>query len=353
MGHAESAQAGVRPLVADVGLRPRASGSELLEGVRDQEVLSLGARNHRTTASRFVAPLRSTPLYGPPVPFTLAHPAAVIPLLRRPFDGLALVCGAMAPDLPYFIRSTSIEVTAESWYEPFTNATTTHSLVGLVPTTLLLALALYLILRAAVRPMLWLVDGGWNRPSPDLARAMPGRADGPDRVDLVSGRWSTRGVWVPVSLLIGAGTHLLWDSLTSSDGWLAQRFGVLNETAAADLSWVRLGQHASTVIGLAVLGIFMWRRRRSLVERSAGARPRVVWVVTGLTVVGVAAGALSALTRFDPAASPSTRDRIESFATISVKGAGVAVAVAVLVATAGWWLALLRISRSDAVASID
>ncbi|MEV0803512.1 DUF4184 family protein [Kribbella sp. NPDC050281] len=35
------------------------------------------------------------------MPFTLAHPAAVLPLVRRPLVASALVAGAVAPDLLY------------------------------------------------------------------------------------------------------------------------------------------------------------------------------------------------------------------------------------------------------------
>jgi hypothetical protein len=77
------------------------------------------------------------------MPFTLSHPAAVLPFVRRPFSAAALVAGAVAPDLPYFARSTPVPVSARSWYEPFMNATTSHSLVGAVTVSLPYALVLY------------------------------------------------------------------------------------------------------------------------------------------------------------------------------------------------------------------
>ena len=76
------------------------------------------------------------------MPFTLSHPAAVLPLLRRPFSGIALVAGAVAPDLPYFARSTPIPVGAQSWYEPYLNATTSHGLLGALTVSLPYALVL-------------------------------------------------------------------------------------------------------------------------------------------------------------------------------------------------------------------
>ena len=326
------------------------------------------------------------------MPFTLAHPAAVLPLVRRPFNGLALVCGAMAPDVAYFIRSTPLEVTAQSWYEPFTNATTTHSLAGLVPTTLLLASGLYVVLRIAVRPALWLAHGRWSAPDGFGAEATPDPAGGAvsrttvtrgtvtrsalnrdpvgrgpvdrgpvDRGPVDRGpvdraavsRGAGRSVWVPVSLLIGALTHLVWDSLASSNGWLAARFDGLNETAVGDMTWIHLVQHGSTAIGLTVLAVVLWRHRRSLVGDDAATRRRAFRVVAGFATVGLAAAAGSVLSRFDPSASPSRRDQVENAIAIAITGAGVAVAMTLLVATALWWLALLRIHRTAASISVE
>lgn len=273
------------------------------------------------------------------MPFTLAHPAAVLPLMRRPFEGLALVCGAMAPDVPYFIRATPLEVTAQSWYEPFTNATTTHSVAGLVPVTLLLAAGLYLVLRAAARPVAWLAHGRWDAPATPAASPHP--ADGAAR--LGAGRWA----WVPVSLLVGALTHLVWDSATSSDGVLATRIDAVNETVAGDMTWIHLSQHASTAIGLTVLAVVLWRRRRSLQSDDPAVRRRGLRVIAGLATVGLGAGAVSVLATFDPSASPTRRDQIETVLSIAAKGAGVAVGIAVVLATAWWWSCFLRIGRTD------
>jgi hypothetical protein len=67
------------------------------------------------------------------VPFTLAHPAAVLPLFRRPFLASALVAGAVAPDLLYvdpiyriatrqingnFTLTLTHEFTSALWLDP-------------------------------------------------------------------------------------------------------------------------------------------------------------------------------------------------------------------------------------------
>ncbi|WP_217617334.1 DUF4184 family protein, partial [Cellulomonas sp. GbtcB1] len=56
------------------------------------------------------------------MPFTLAHPAAVLPFARPPFVPAALGAGALAPDVPYFLP---LPRPAGSWFEPSVNATPT------------------------------------------------------------------------------------------------------------------------------------------------------------------------------------------------------------------------------------
>ncbi|WP_277682019.1 DUF4184 family protein, partial [Saccharomonospora azurea] len=49
----------------------------------------------------------------------MSHPAAVLPLLRRPFVPAALVAGAVAPDLPYFLTTLGVSETGpHDWYGP-------------------------------------------------------------------------------------------------------------------------------------------------------------------------------------------------------------------------------------------
>lgn len=270
------------------------------------------------------------------MPLTFAHPAAVLPLMRRPFDALALVCGAMAPDIPYFVRSTPLPVTAQSWYEPFTNATTSHSIAGLLSVTLPLALAMYLVLAAARPAAVWLTRSG----SGFIAPLSGGGA--PDQTDGAASRLTARWAWIAASLLVGALTHLIWDSFTNSDGPLATRVDALNDTVLLDMTWARVMQQASTIIGLAVLAIFLWRRRGQLVDPDPASRRRVALTLHGLVTVGLIAGAVSVVATFDHSTSASTPDTVESILSNAVKGGGAAVGITVVVATGLWWLSPFR-----------
>ena len=143
------------------------------------------------------------------MPLTFAHPAAVLPLMRGPLVRTALVAGALAPDVPYFLRVRHIPASAQSWWEPFLNATTTHDWPGVVIVVMPLALVLYLALASCERP------GRWALPADCSAQAIR-RTPRP--------LWL---VWVVLSLALGLLTHVVWDSFTHSDGWVVQNLAEL------------------------------------------------------------------------------------------------------------------------------
>lgn len=178
------------------------------------------------------------------MPFTLAHPAAVLPLLRRPFVPAALVAGSMAPDIPYFLNAAGITSTsAGDWYGPFLNATHSHSLSGL-PIVLLYAVALVAVYWMVRAPITALLPSGLGLPEPERPTNLPRYA-----------------VWLALSALIGIATHILWDSLTDAD-FLPSR--LQEASIVGGLTTPRLLQYASTAFGLAVISWFLWKRRAQL-----------------------------------------------------------------------------------------
>lgn len=277
------------------------------------------------------------------MPFTLSHPAAVLPFVRRPFSAAALVAGAVAPDLPYFARSTPVPVSAQSWYEPFMNATTSHTLAGALTVSLPYALALYGFLLVARRPVAGLV--------PAVVAGFPGPGDargGPRG----AGRLLARTGWVLVSLVLGIATHLVWDSFTHGDGYVVTHVPFLSAPLAGDLTWARALQHVSTVAGLVIIGIYLWRRRdrmpgwggRAAAGRAAGTcrtTRRGLWAIAGVAVAGAVLGTL----RWWPAGSAASedvgltaRDVVEGVLSDVATGAGAALIVGLLLYVAGWWV---------------
>lgn len=250
------------------------------------------------------------------MPLTFAHPSAVLPLFRTPFVPAALVAGSMSPDLPYFLGATGTAVTAQSWYEPFFNATTSHSPLGALTVSLPVALLFYLGMVTAAPPAATVLREG----------AVPDRAgDGRGPA-----RFAIRAGWVLVSLLIGIAAHLAWDSITH--GWAAHNVTALQQPLVGSLSAARTLQHVSGVLGSSIIAWFVWRRRARLVpEHGTAARARLL----GAVAIAAAAGLLGA--------TATLVDRWE----VAVTGTGLGATAAGVAMIAGWWLLRLRPGHRD------
>jgi len=176
------------------------------------------------------------------MPFTLAHPAAVLPLRGLRFLRMApLVIGAMAPDVPYYLPLTP-------GGRPMRLGLDTHSFVGSWTVDLAIGMAL---LAAAVllrEPLTVLLSA--------RARWLCLEALEPFR------RRAREWVLAPLAVVIGVWTHLLWDSFTHADGWAVRRIPALSDRV--EIGWYtgetfHLLQYLSSAIGLTALAL--WYRR--------------------------------------------------------------------------------------------
>ena len=168
------------------------------------------------------------------MPFTPAHPAAVLPLrdrFPRILPWSALVIGSVVPDFEYFFLG---RVHAGS-----------HSLPGLLRFCLPVGLSAWLLFHALLkRPILDLLPRG------EKARLWPLAARRTD--------WSPATILAAgLAVLVGAASHLLWDAFTHAGQWGTEIMPVLSRTLLSfrgyDFTVFRLLQHGSTVVGLLLL----------------------------------------------------------------------------------------------------
>jgi uncharacterized protein DUF4184 len=249
------------------------------------------------------------------MPFTLAHPAAILPLLRKPFVPAALVAGSMAPDIPYFLNAADIKSThAGDWYEPILNATHAHSLSGL-PIDLLYAVALVVAYRLMRAPITALLPAGLSLPRPK---------DTGNKAQYIG--------WLAISALLGIATHVAWDRLTE-----------------IDLLPSRLLQYASTAFGLVVVGSFLWKRRaqlRNADDRTphlgTSTRRAVVVLLIAAPLLGAAALAGADYSDFNET-SGSFASVAEGVLTGAAKRAGASFTLALLLYTAAWQLSARKV----------
>ena len=210
------------------------------------------------------------------LPFTLAHPAAVLPLRRTRLIFSALVIGSMAPDFPYFLFASD----EMKWG---------HTLPGVflfcLPAGLLV---LWLYQRVVKRALVAL--------APDFVRRRMSERDFQFRFAPAS-----TFLLIVVSLLIGVFTHLLWDSFTHDNGYFVQIWPWLSEPV--QLHGVhrlfKALQVVCSVIGLGLIGLavaWSWFKAPLVTDPMAAEfSPVTRWVVVFLGIlvasgVGVAVG---------------------------------------------------------------
>ena len=214
------------------------------------------------------------------MPFTVSHPAAVLPLKKLwPgwFSLSGLMAGAMAPDLQYFLLAdTTHRGVSHSWLGLFTVCLP----VGLVFVFVFHWLFKKTFIENLPRPFDWALSGlAETRFAPGSVR-----------------EWTV----LVVSVLLGAVSHFVWDSFTHAHGEMALRIPwLLHETTILGITRMRVRwlQHLSTIVGgLAVL-YFTWRWKllptpvpREHVRRQV--EKMRFWLVAGIAGTGYALGAV-------------------------------------------------------------
>lgn len=215
--------------------------------------------------------------FGGFVPFTLAHPAAVLPL-RRALWFPGLVAGSIVPDLPYYLW-TGVD------------GSVTHAPWGLPADALLGAILVAVAwgLRGAVQGMLGKAIGG-SRPG---------------------------GVAAVAALMVGAMTHLAWDEFTHTDGIAVRHWEVLRESVIGPHRVYNVIGYVSSVGGMVLLAGYAiaWYRG----ARPVAQDPWRGWVSAAL--IGVAAVA-ALYARTDPIADVSLYDCVRHMTIYAITGAG-------------------------------
>jgi membrane-bound metal-dependent hydrolase YbcI (DUF457 family) len=172
------------------------------------------------------------------MPFTVSHAAAVLPLHRwskRSLPLAALMVGSMAPDFGYIFSYQA-------------SRALTHSFAGLFVFCLPVGLIVWLFYVAV------------------LEKAT---------ITLLSDRWHTRFahteavtgsliVRACIAILLGAATHLLWDSFTHRGTFVTNSIALLKGPTPG-FAWLpvyHLLHFLSSVVGLVILGYWMRHLQR-------------------------------------------------------------------------------------------
>ncbi|MFE7846360.1 DUF4184 family protein [Microbacterium sp. NPDC057407] len=234
------------------------------------------------------------------MPFTPSHAVVALPFVRTPLVPAAIAVGAMAPDLPLFVRFLPLGYGL------------THDVAWLGATTVL-ALVLLLVWRTLLRPAIRELSPRalaerlpveWDAGAPAAFRetfaVLPAAG-------LASQRWRVSWgglVLLAVSLALGVVSHIVWDLFTHEGRWGVAAIPALAEEwgALPGYKWL---QHGSSVIGLAVLGVWMmvWLSRRDATGQVARVLPHGVrwawWASLPVVLLVAWAGGLAVLGPID------------------------------------------------------
>jgi hypothetical protein len=198
------------------------------------------------------------------MPFTFAHPAAILPLRRSRFlQTIPLIIGSLVPDVPYFFP-------ARLMTRVFLD---THTLYGSFAICLPLGMALLILILLLREPLTVLLGA---RVRWICLRSIE--------------RFTARPLHWPIallSILIGAWTHIAWDSFTHQTGWTATRISALSAPISVfgwDTETAHLLQYVSSVFGLVVLAIWFRSLLGRVPARVVELRPRASWLVLAIVM---------------------------------------------------------------------
>jgi|SRR5690554_446820 len=183
------------------------------------------------------------------MPFTFSHPAIILPLRYLPkkwFSLTGLIIGSLTPDFEYFLR-----MKIKSNYS--------HTLDGLFWFDLPLGILLAFIFHNIVR----------NNLFDNLPTFFKSRFSAFRQFD-----WNEefRKKWlvVIISILIGATSHILWDSFTHDNGYFVQTIPVLQNSVdflGKQIPILKLLQHSSTLLGGFVIAFAIYKLPANKTEK--------------------------------------------------------------------------------------
>lgn len=213
------------------------------------------------------------------MPWTFAHPAAILPLrrigpLRLPVG--ALIVGSISPDMLYYFGFFNV-------------ATFAHTTAGIFMVCLPMGAACLALLCLVRAPVLNLL------PQP--------HRDAIQRATNHDGQHQSRAYLLQAAgLVAGAATHTIWDSFTHVTGYAVQSLAMLRipvvHMAGRELYLFHILQHASTVLGVAILiGAYIhWLRRQPTVLATQPGAERIrLAILAGCGVLALALALLVSL----------------------------------------------------------
>lgn len=191
------------------------------------------------------------------MPFTAAHAITALPFRRTRLNTAALVVGCLSPDFEYFLRLVP-------------RGSFGHTFSGVLLLDLPLSLALLCLFQRYVADAL----------AATAPRLFPLRQGSVEKIFT----WDIQAFLVMVfSILLGAATHVIWDTFTHPAFWPYRHLPLLRYSLQLpfdrSIEVFKLLQYGSTAFGLCVLAV-LWRRwvHTTSHQQTSVVRPPFFWM---------------------------------------------------------------------------
>ena len=210
------------------------------------------------------------------MPFTFSHPAIVLPLTFLPRQWISLtglVIGSLTPDFEYFLRMRIM-------------SNYSHTIDGLFWFDLPLGLLLSFIFHNIVRDSLF----------DNLPSILKSRFSVFKKFEW-NAHFKRNWIVVIISILIGAASHIFWDSFTHEHGYFVQTIPALQNSLdflGRQIPILKILQHSSTLLGVLVIAYAIYKLPSNNIEKEK--KNLKYWAIfAGLTLTIIAARLLSGL----------------------------------------------------------
>jgi hypothetical protein len=175
------------------------------------------------------------------MPFTFSHPAAILPFKiwgKQYFPLSALIIGSISPDFEYFLKMNI-------------DGTWGHNIAGLFYFDLPMSLVLFWVFHRWVKkPLL--------EQMPTFIGCRFEKLYHFDGIQYLKQHYFK----VIFACLIGALTHLFWDSFTHPHQYFVQNIPLLQSViihSPFEIQWYKILQHGSTLLGGLLLLFVIWK----------------------------------------------------------------------------------------------
>lgn len=175
------------------------------------------------------------------MPFTLAHPSAVVFLKSKYLNICGLILGSMAPDFIYFIL-----------FNPSSNIG--HTLIGF----LLLNLPICFILNYLIDN--YIKDAFIINLPFELPKYYCYLISSKNNINSIK-----KAIVFIYSCIIGMITHVFWDAFTHSTGYFVEHISILRyeiEVLGFSAPIYKIIQHSSTILGFTIILVYLYSIRR-------------------------------------------------------------------------------------------